>query len=113
MVSALRVPALDGNIRVWSTRSRKLYRSYKDYRGAITGLAFRDNDKTLVSASKGKSIQLRNIKRRRSVKTLKTKSNVVASVTLSLRGDRLAVTDERGQIELWALSSADAQISSK
>ncbi len=94
--------SLDGNIRIWSTRSNRLQQRLYGHRARVTGLAFSPDGSLLVSSAADGQLRIWNVARGRTVKTIVGHSGGLSSVAVSPDGERIASAGEDGLVKIWA-----------
>ncbi|MGE3230029.1 MAG: WD40 repeat domain-containing protein, partial [Hyphomicrobium sp.] len=93
--------SIDGNIRVWSTRSGRMRRLY-GHRGRVGSLSFSPDGKTLASSGADGQLRLWDVQRGRTLRTIIGHQGGVNAVSFAPDGAHLASAGEDGIVRIWA-----------
>ncbi len=93
------------SIKIWDIATKKLLKTLRGHKNAVSSLAFSIDDKKLFSASFDKTIKIWDIESGNLIDTLQGHTREVTCVVCSSDGKRLASSSYDGNIIIWDIQS--------
>ena len=98
---------MTGEVRVWEARSRQLISHFKDHTGPVTGIAICNNDTSMITSSRDRSILRTDLKNERRQCTQTQRIGGINAITLSRDETKTLSVGQERRLTCWGKRSCD------